>query len=323
MIAIYGAGHSAALAARRLVAQRREVLVIARSAEPLRALLDELGEASSVQLALDDRAALEEALEPAAAVINCAGPFADTAAPLAAAAAAAGCHYVDVSAEPAVIQHTLDDYGPRASAAGVALVPAAGFYCALADSLAGQRAAREPVERITVAYAIDNWLMTRASRATAMGLAGQERLVFSGGRHRAAPAELVVGEFSFPDPVGDQPVIAYAGGEVVTIPRHAEVSEVDIWMTARTFNEKTMTSVEVSAEERATSEFLVVVEAPGTPPLVVRGRDIYATGAVISTEIALALATASDPPTGGLSPAEAIETEQLLDALAKEGLLAE
>ena len=51
------------------------------------------------QASVDDPASLDRALDGAAAVINCAGPFATTAAPLIEAALRAGIPYVDVAAE--------------------------------------------------------------------------------------------------------------------------------------------------------------------------------------------------------------------------------
>ncbi|SDG39451.1 saccharopine dehydrogenase NADP-binding domain-containing protein [Pseudonocardia oroxyli] len=51
--------------------------------------------------ATDDPAALAAAFAGADVVINVAGPFLDTAVPVAAAAVRAGAHYLDVSAEQA------------------------------------------------------------------------------------------------------------------------------------------------------------------------------------------------------------------------------
>ena len=52
---------------------------------------------------VDDPASLDRAISGAAAVINCAGPFMDTAAPLIEAAIRGRIHYLDVTAEqPAV-----------------------------------------------------------------------------------------------------------------------------------------------------------------------------------------------------------------------------
>ena len=67
---------------------------------------------------IDDPATLDRALSGAAAVINCAGPFIDTAAPLVEAALRAGIPYLDIAAEQSSVLALFDRAGdrlPRAS----------------------------------------------------------------------------------------------------------------------------------------------------------------------------------------------------------------
>ncbi|MBZ0103251.1 MAG: saccharopine dehydrogenase NADP-binding domain-containing protein [Thermoanaerobaculia bacterium] len=66
---------------------------------------------------LDDPASLEQAFAGCAVVINCAGPFLDTAAPVAWAALRADCHYIDVTAEQASAQSSFSDFAAPARAA--------------------------------------------------------------------------------------------------------------------------------------------------------------------------------------------------------------
>ncbi len=83
----------------------------------------------------------------AAAVINCAGPFLDTATPVIEAALRAGIHYLDVAAEQAAARAAFEQFSDSARSAGVTILPAMGFYGGLADppllSIAGYR----PAER--------------------------------------------------------------------------------------------------------------------------------------------------------------------------------
>src|SRR5262249_11286661 len=96
-IAVYGAtGHP-----RRFVvqaAQRRGLPVAAVGRDAAR--LDETFPSPVVRrvAVLDDPASLEQAFAGCAVVINCAGPYLDTAAPVAQAALRAGCHSIDVTA---------------------------------------------------------------------------------------------------------------------------------------------------------------------------------------------------------------------------------
>jgi short subunit dehydrogenase-like uncharacterized protein len=76
---------------------------------------------SEVRLAsVDDSASLDRAIAGASAVINCAGPFVDTAAPIIDAALRSGIHYLDVAAEQAAVLSVFERFTHAA--------PAMAFY---------------------------------------------------------------------------------------------------------------------------------------------------------------------------------------------------
>jgi short subunit dehydrogenase-like uncharacterized protein len=145
-IAVYGAtGHTGQFVVRELRRRGLPTVAIGRSA----ARLDEsISPAVPRRVALlDDPASLDEAFAGSAVVINCAGPFLDTAAPVAQAALRAGCHYIDVTAEQASAQASFADFDASARKADRVVMPAAGFYGGLADLLASalaRRSARPP-----------------------------------------------------------------------------------------------------------------------------------------------------------------------------------
>src|SRR3546814_18809110 len=62
------------------------------------------------------------------AVINCSGPFGDTAPPLIEATLQAGIAYLDVTAEPLVTMEVFASYADAARAAGVVVAPAFGSF---------------------------------------------------------------------------------------------------------------------------------------------------------------------------------------------------
>jgi saccharopine dehydrogenase-like protein len=86
--------------------------------------------------ALDDRRAMEAALQDVDVVINAAGPFAFTAEALARAALEAGCDYVDINGEVDVYLR-LDDYGWLAEKLGVAMVSGAAYLGGASNLLLG------------------------------------------------------------------------------------------------------------------------------------------------------------------------------------------
>jgi len=86
-------------------------------------------------LALDDPAALHDALSDIDLVLNAAGPFLHTATPLAEACLGAGTHYLDISNELQVFR-SLYELDGRAREAHVALIPGVGFGVVATNCLA-------------------------------------------------------------------------------------------------------------------------------------------------------------------------------------------
>jgi len=86
---------------------------------------------------LDDRHRCGTSPNKASVLIHCAGPFSVTGAPVAEAAAAAGCHYIDHALEPHHVKHVFDSYQARAQQAGIVMVPGLSFYGGFGDLLAG------------------------------------------------------------------------------------------------------------------------------------------------------------------------------------------
>jgi short subunit dehydrogenase-like uncharacterized protein len=84
---------------------------------------------------LDDTAALDSALGGVRAVLHCAGPFVHTFRPMAEACLRARVHYVDISGEIPGFE-ALAALDGEARAAGVMLLPGAGFDVVPSDCLA-------------------------------------------------------------------------------------------------------------------------------------------------------------------------------------------
>src|SRR5262249_41061533 len=137
---------------------------------------------------VDDRASLDRAVSGAAAVINCAGPFLDTAAPVLSAALRAGIHYLDVAAEQAAVLAVFEHFAEQARDADVVVAPAMAFYGGLGDLLATAAMGDwTEADEICIAIALDSWKPTRGTRLTGQRNPGQ-RFVFSNNRlERAGP----------------------------------------------------------------------------------------------------------------------------------------
>ena len=132
---LYGAsGYTGSLIARHAHERGHRPLLAGRSAAGITALAEQLDLPHRV-LTLKDPAALSAALDGVDLVLNAAGPFLHTAAPLAEACLAAGAHYLDIGNELQVFR-TLYDLDQRAQRAGVAIIPGAGFGVVATNCLA-------------------------------------------------------------------------------------------------------------------------------------------------------------------------------------------
>ncbi len=330
-IAVYGAtGHTGGLVARELAARGLDVVLAGRDEARLRERAGSInGRVEVHRVATDDTRGLRGLAEEVDAVVNCAGPFSLTGEAVVEAAIAGGAHYVDHAAEPLYHRRVFERFAIPARAAAVAVVPGMSFYCSVADTVAHRLAAQlEGVDRLTVAYAVDDWLMTPASQAAARQIAAEGRLTFVDGRLEHVTGEMPQRTFDFPPPLGARAVFAqYAGGEVLTIPRHTPASTVEVLMTASTFaSPAVFGGDEVPDVERARSRFTVAVRADRAEEPAgawVRGHDVYGSGAWLAAEAAARLVARPPELTGVLAPAEAVDAHDLLAAFARTPFVAE
>ena len=132
---LYGAaGYTGTLIAQHACQRGHRPVLAGRTAPAVAALAGQLG-LQHRAVALDDPAALNAALAGVDLVLNAAGPFLHTAAPLAEACLAAGVHYLDIGNELQVFR-TLYDLDRRARHAGVTIMPGVGFGVVATNCLA-------------------------------------------------------------------------------------------------------------------------------------------------------------------------------------------
>jgi short subunit dehydrogenase-like uncharacterized protein len=137
---IYGAnGYTGELIAREAVARGMKPILAGRSREKVEPLAKELG--------LEWRAFSLENSEPARPepgklagvklVLHCAGPFSKTSTPMIERCLAAGAHYLDITGEIAVLEHTLaKPQAAKAKESGVVLCSGVGFDVVPTDCVA-------------------------------------------------------------------------------------------------------------------------------------------------------------------------------------------
>ena len=152
---LYGAtGYTGALIAQMAKARGEEPILAGRNAEKLKALAETLGLKHRV-FDLQDRAAADRGLMGIKLVLNCAGPFNQTAVPLAQAAIRNGVHYLDIAGEVHPIR-ALSRLDERALEDDVMLLPGVAFGCMPTEALLSyMREQRPGMVRAKIAFATD------------------------------------------------------------------------------------------------------------------------------------------------------------------------
>lgn len=302
-------------------------VVAGRDAARLEVLAARWGRATVRPAAVSDPGSLDRALAGAAAVVNCAGPFAVTAGPVVEAALRAGIPYVDVAAEIEANVAMFVDHADAARAAGTVVVPAMAFFGGLGDLLVtaamGDRTAADEVH---VAYGLSSWHPTPGTRA-----AGQvsnrrragRRVRFTGGALEYHDDEAREQDWLFPEPLGRRAVIAeFTMADVVTVPSHLEVPEVRTYMTVEAARDlagaDTPAPAPVDASGRSDQTFVVdvVVRAGGAEHrAAARGQDIYAVTAPLVGEAVHRILTGRTRTTGVASAGALFDAADFLRAL--------
>ncbi|MFE2560402.1 saccharopine dehydrogenase family protein [Streptomyces sp. NPDC059352] len=330
VVAVFGAyGHTGRFVVAELLNQGFVPVLTGRDADKLQALAASHPGLDVRPATVDDPASLDRALAGAAAVINCAGPFASTAAPVIEAALRAGIPYVDVAAEIEANLDTFAHFADRATAAGTVIVPAMAFFGGFGDLLVTAAMGDwTSADEAHVAYGLSSWHPTAGTR-TAGAVSRQRRgdgrrLVYSNGRlqHRDdAPPTL---KWSFPDPMGVRSVIGeFTMADVVTVPSHLAIPEVRTYMTVEAATDlaapETPAPAAVDESGRSAQTFLVdvVVRSGGEERrAVASGQDIYAVSAPLAVEAVHRVLTGRTREVGVASAGAVFDAPDFLRALS-------
>ena len=271
---------------------------------------------------LEDAASLDRALESSAAVINCAGPFLDTAVPVIAAALRARIPYLDVTAEQPAALLASERFSAAAQAASVVIMPAVGFYGGLADLLA--TAAMDDwksADEIHIAVALDSWHPTPGTRLTGRRNTAQ-RMIVANGRLEPLADPPRTRTWQFPPPFGTQEVVALPLSEIITISRHLRSSAVDSYMNLAPLqdlrNPDTPPPVPADASGRSSQIFVMdvmVQKGNDIRRLTARGVDIYAFTAPLIVEAMERLVSGRHERAGVLTAGEVFDAKDFLAAM--------
>ena len=325
-IIVFGAaGHTGRFVVAELHRRGWPLVIAGRDAAKLELVRAAYPTAEPRLAAITDAAALDRALQGGSAVINCAGPFLDTAAPIIEAALRARIHYVDVTAEQPSALATFEQFARPAAAAGVAVVPAMGFYGGLGDLLA--TAAMDDwqtADEITLAVALDSWHPTLGTRRTGERNTAARRVV-SNDQLTALANPAPRRTWLFPAPFGAQQVVGLPLTEIIAISRHLRSPEIHSFMNLTPLDDlhKAETPPPAPADDRGRSAQVFLMEAvvrrgSSERRTHARGRDIYAFTAPLVVEAVERILDGRRARTGTAAPGELFDARDFLAALAPD-----
>ncbi|WP_085026331.1 saccharopine dehydrogenase NADP-binding domain-containing protein [Ensifer aridi] len=328
VVAVFGAaGHTGRFVVAELLRRGIRPIAIARSAEALAAANFREPEVLCRPATVEDERLLLRALAGAEAVINCAGPFLDTADALAAAAVKLGIHYVDVSAEQPSVTTTLEKFDQPAREAGVAVIPGTGFYGGLADLLVTAVLADwTSADTIDILIGLDSWHPTRGTRVTGERNKATRMVVADG---RLSPLALPSAQkhWNFGAALGEQLVSEMPFSEIVLISRHVKTSELHTYLSTVALTDirdkSTPAPQAVDSTGRSAQRFVVDVVARregATRRIIARGQDIYAFTAPLVCEVVERLIRQQFSRAGAHAPGEILDAHEILTALQPDHL---
>lgn len=327
-VAVFGAaGHTGRFVVSELLRRGIMPIAIARNSAALAEANLSSPQILHRQATVDNEESLDKALAGAHAVINCAGPFLETADPVTAASIRAGIHYLDLSAEQPSTLALLDKYDDAAHKAGIAVVPAMGFYGGFADLLVTAALGDwDHSDTIDILIGLDSWHPTRGTRDTGEKNTARRQMIAEG---QLVPVTLPPAErfWEFADPLGSQAMVEVPFSEIVLIARHIRTAELHTYLNRIALddvrNPATPAPKAVDATGRSAQRFIVDVVARRegmSRRIHAQGRDIYAFSAPLICEVTVRLLEGKFGSAGAQPPAAIFDAHEVLSALTPEHL---
>lgn len=224
---IYGSyGYTGDLIAREAVARGLRPILAGRDPQRLARQAAELG-LQHVAFSLDDRATMDLALQQARVVLHCAGPFSRTTQPMVDGCLRSRVHYLDITGEIAVFE-ALAGRGAEAQAAGVMLLPGAGFDVVPSDCLAAHLKRRLPTaDRLALGIRGLGSGLSRGTATTGVESIGLATWVRRDGTLLAVPAGSLARQINYGR--GLEASVAIGWGDVSTAYYSTGIPNIEVY----------------------------------------------------------------------------------------------
>lgn len=236
MITLFGAtGYTGQLTAQALARRGQPFRLAGRSPVKLERLAASLPQSPAWLVAdATQPGTLPPLFDGTTVLINCAGPFTDLGEPVLAQAALSAVHYLDTTNELGYV-YRMQGYDPLARRSGCALVPACGFEVTLADCAAAVlvetwTAGDMPdLDQIDIIYDIHGRGSSLGSRRSAVRALATSWLGYRQGQWQSTTPCREGRHVQLPH--GSRPILSFPSSEIVTVPHHLSVRQVQTWTT--------------------------------------------------------------------------------------------
>ncbi|ELZ21515.1 saccharopine dehydrogenase [Haloterrigena salina JCM 13891] len=223
---IYGSyGFVGGLIAEKAIDRGLDPILAGRDRERLREQVADL-EQPGRRFSLEDPVTVATALEDVDCVLNCAGPFSNTAEPLVEGCLRSETDYVDITGEIPVIE-SIHDRDAAATEAGITLLPAAALSTIPMDCLAAHLADRLP-EATHLSLGVDSFRVPSiGTLRTVIEGADTENAVRRDGDLESAPTGWKTREIDFGR--GERPAVTMPMGDVSTAHYTTGIPNVEMY----------------------------------------------------------------------------------------------
>ncbi|QLG50439.1 saccharopine dehydrogenase family protein [Natrinema halophilum] len=225
---IYGSyGYTGRLIAHHAVERGGSPAIAGRDGRSVARQSDELGvEGRTFDLESDD---IESHIESFDAVLNCAGPFGETAEPMVAACLETETDYLDITGEFPVFERLRQQNG-AARDAGITLLPGVGFDVVPTDCLAAFLEERVPEADQLVLGIKGGGGLSRGTARTLVEHLGDGGVVRRNGRLIQVPTAFRTREIDFGN--GPEHAVTIPWGDVVTAAQSTGIESVEVYAAA-------------------------------------------------------------------------------------------
>ncbi|WP_232703114.1 saccharopine dehydrogenase family protein [Halobacterium wangiae] len=222
---VYGAyGYTGELVAEEAVERGLDPVLAGRNAAELGRVGTRL-DCETRAFSLDDDPATH--LDDVDVALNCAGPFVDTAGPLASACLATGTDYLDITGELPVFE-SLAAHDADAADAGMALLPGVGFDVVPTDCLAAHLVDRLPSATHLALGFEPHGGLSPGTAATALRQIGDGGAVRRDGRVVSVPPAHRERRIDFGN--GERTAVTFPWGDVSTAYHSTGVENVEVYV---------------------------------------------------------------------------------------------